>query len=198
MVGKSILEKQPHLIPVTIATIMLLSALAPFPYGYYQLLRLVVCGAAVYVAFMAFNLQKIWAVWVFGFVAILFNPLIPIHLSREIWQPIDVICAILFIAMMFVLEKPVEYVQDTSCAIKVNSIQEEYEYLSQQRCSCGGIYNCDVQSLLSINNLYYDELEVSCINCGRKEKFLFNINSFHPMVSSKRLYESVKSSKMKM
>lgn len=198
MLGKSILEKQPHLMPVMIAAIMLLLALAPFPYGYYKLLRLFVCGAALYVAFASFNLQKIWAVWVFGFVAILFNPLIPIHLSREIWQPIDVICSILFIVMVFVLEKPIEYVQDISCAIKVNSIQEEYEYLSQQLCSCGGIYNCDAQSLLSINDIYYDELEVSCVKCGRKEKFLFNINSFHPMVSSKILYESVKSSKMKM
>jgi len=105
-VGKSVLEKRPHLIPAIIAAIILLFALAPWPYGYYQLLRFVVCGATLYVAFAAFNLQKIWAVWVFGFVAILFNPLIPIHLSREIWQPIDVICALLFVVMVFILKKP--------------------------------------------------------------------------------------------
>lgn len=182
MVGKPELEKQPHLIPAIIAAIMLLLALAPFPYGYYKLLRLVVCGVSLYVAFTAFNWQKMWAVWVFGFVAILFNPLIPIHLSREIWQLIDMACALLFFVMVFVLEKPVEYVQDISHAIKVNSIPDEYEYLSQQRCSCGGIYNCDAQSELGINGLYYDELEVSCAKCGRKKNFLFNINSFHSRV----------------
>lgn len=104
--GKSILEKKPHLIPAIVAAVMLLLAPASFPYSYYQLLRLVVCGVSLYVAFVALNLQKMWAVWIFGFVAILFNPLIPIHLSREIWQPIDIICGILFISVTIKLNKP--------------------------------------------------------------------------------------------
>ncbi len=118
IVSKSILEKQPHLIPVTIPTAMLLLALAPLPYGYYQLLRFVVFGAALYVAFAAFNLQKIWAVWVFGFVGILFNPLIPVHLPREILQPIDVICAILFVIIAIVLHGPVKSVHMIKTPIK--------------------------------------------------------------------------------
>lgn len=105
--GKSILEKRPHLVPAVIAAIMLLLALAPWPYGYYQLLRFVVCGAAGYVAVIAYNWQKMWAVWLFGLVAVLFNPLIPIHLTRELWQPIDVICGILFVIAAIILNKPV-------------------------------------------------------------------------------------------
>lgn len=105
---KDLLEKRPHLIPSLIAALMLFGALGRWPYGYYQLLRFVTCGVAVYVAFMAYNWQKIWAVWLFGFIALLFNPLIPIHLSRELWQPIDVICAILLIVIAFVLKKPKE------------------------------------------------------------------------------------------
>ncbi len=101
-------EKRPHLIPAIIAALMLLGALASWPYGYYQLLRFVVCGVSVYVAFMAYNWQKIWAVWLFGFIALLFNPLIVIHLSRELWQPIDFICAVLFTIVAFVLKKPEE------------------------------------------------------------------------------------------
>jgi len=46
----SVLQKHPHLIPAIIAALILLGALAPWPYGYYQLLRFVVCGVAVYVA----------------------------------------------------------------------------------------------------------------------------------------------------
>jgi len=87
---------------------MLLGALAPWPYGYYQLLRFVVCGVSVYIAFMAYQWEKIWSVWLFAFVALLFNPLIPIHLSRELWQPIDVICALLFASIAFILKKPIE------------------------------------------------------------------------------------------
>jgi len=103
-----VLEKRPHLIPSLIAAAILIGALTRWPYGYYQLLRLVVCGASVYIAFIAYNWQKVWAVWLFGFIALLFNPFIPIHLSRELWQPIDVICAIAFIVITFVLKKPVE------------------------------------------------------------------------------------------
>ena len=98
--------KRPLLIPSIIATIMLLGTLTQWPYGYYQLLRFVVCGVAVYVAYTAYTWQKIWATWLFGFIALLFNPLAPIHFSRELWQPIDVICAILFIVIIFVLKEP--------------------------------------------------------------------------------------------
>jgi len=44
----SVLQKRPHLIPAIIAALILLGALAPWPYGYYQLLRFVVCSVAVY------------------------------------------------------------------------------------------------------------------------------------------------------
>jgi len=107
-------EKRPHLIPCIIAALILLGALAPWPYAYYQLLRFVTCGVAVYVAFTAYKWQKMWAVWMFGFVVLLFNPLIPIHLSRELWQPIDVICAILFVVMAFVLKKTEEQKQHSA------------------------------------------------------------------------------------
>jgi len=104
----TIKNQRPHLIPALIAAAMLLGALTALPYGYYQLLRFVVCGVGVYVAYTAYNWQKMWAMWLFAFIAVLFNPLIPIHLSREIWQPIDAVCALLFATVAFVLRKPKE------------------------------------------------------------------------------------------
>ena len=70
----------------------------PLPIGYYTLLRLVVTAAAAYVAYDTFqnDKQSGW-IWVFGFVAILFNPLIPIYLDKELWMVIDFAVAILFI-----------------------------------------------------------------------------------------------------
>lgn len=106
--NSQLLEKRPHLISSSLAAIMLLLALAPWPYGYYQVLRLVVCGVSVYTAFVTYQWGKLWATWVFGFIAILFNPLIPIHLSRELWQPIDVICALMFTVVAITLKKPVK------------------------------------------------------------------------------------------
>ncbi len=105
---ENILQKKPHLIPSIIAALMLFGALAPWPYGYYQLLRFLVCGVSAYVAYIAYSWQKLWATWLFGIIAVLFNPLLPIHLSREIWQPIDVICAIIFIVSALILKQPPE------------------------------------------------------------------------------------------
>lgn len=105
---KSFWEKRPLLIPSGIAALMLVGALADWPYGYYQLLRWVVCGASIFVAYTTYSWKKVWATWIFGFIALLFNPLIPIHLTREIWKPIDVICAILFIIIVFILSEPKE------------------------------------------------------------------------------------------
>ncbi len=99
------LKKRPHLIPAIIAALMLLGALAPWPYGYYQLLRFVVCPVSGYVAFVAYKWQKLWATCLFGIVAVLFNPLIPVHLSRELWQPIDLICSFIFGISIFILKE---------------------------------------------------------------------------------------------
>lgn len=105
--SESILERRPQLILAMIAAAMLVGALGPWPYGYYQLLRFVTCGVAVYIAFLGYNWKKIWAVWLFGFVAVLFNPLISIHLSRELWQPIDLLCGLLFAGVAVAWKKPV-------------------------------------------------------------------------------------------
>lgn len=95
-------EKRPHLVPSLIAGLMLLAALGDWPYGYYQFLRFVVCGVGGYVAWLSYESKRIWAAWLFGLVAVLFNPLVPFHLSREIWQPLDLACAALFLAGAFV------------------------------------------------------------------------------------------------
>src|SRR3972149_5625390 len=106
IMNKNFFENRPHFIPCVIAATVLLGALGRWPYGYYQLLRWITCGAAVFVAICSYGWQKIWLVWLFGFVAVLFNPLVPIHLSREVWQPIDVICSMLFISWGTLLKEP--------------------------------------------------------------------------------------------
>lgn len=106
--NENLLQKRPHLIPVAVAALMLFGALGQWPYGYYQLLRFVVCGVSAYIAFMAYQWHKLWATWLFAFIAVLFNPLIPIHLPKEVWHTIDVTCAFLFVAIAFTLRKPKE------------------------------------------------------------------------------------------
>ncbi len=97
---------RPHLVPSLIAAVMLLAALGRWPYGYYKLLRWVVCAAAVFVVVLAVLYEKQWAAWPFGVVALAFNPLIPIHLNRDIWRVVDLLVAVAFIAVIPVLYRP--------------------------------------------------------------------------------------------
>lgn len=97
------MQNRPHLIPSIFAALCLLVAILPWPYGYYVFLRIVVCIAALFVIAVAYERRQTWAMCLWGIVAILFNPIIKIPLSREIWQPIDFVCTILFlIAAIFV------------------------------------------------------------------------------------------------
>lgn len=83
-----------------VPAVALLIALAPLPYGYYTLLRIIICGAAAFIAYSIYQRQQAVSLWVLAMsgLAILFNPLIPIHLSREIWVPIDAISAVVFLS----------------------------------------------------------------------------------------------------
>lgn len=71
--------------------------LLPMPYGYYFLSRSVVCVCAIYFA-LQFNRQsETTLVWVFGFFAFLYNPIIPIHLgAKELWVVVNFITAAVF------------------------------------------------------------------------------------------------------
>lgn len=99
------MQKRPHLIPALVIAFMLLVAIAPLPYAYYTFLRWATCGVAVFIAFKAYRWKRIWSTWLFGAIAILFNPFVPIYLTKEIWQPIDVVCALVFGASSFFLKE---------------------------------------------------------------------------------------------
>ena len=86
-----------------IAAIFLFIALMELPYGYYRLLRVIVCGVACYSLYISLMLEAKGWLWAFGIIAVLFNPLIPIHLTREIWAAFDIGAAVIFIISIFVI-----------------------------------------------------------------------------------------------
>ena len=77
-------ENEVHAAVWLVPTAALLLALFPLPYGYYTLLRIVVCGAAAYLAYRSFSASRRVTTWVLvlGALALLFNPLIPVHLEQ--------------------------------------------------------------------------------------------------------------------
>jgi hypothetical protein len=87
-----------------VVTLMLLWALVPDnPYGYYILLRFVVCGVFIYLAISAYALGKWPWIWVFAATAFLYNPLIRFHLGREVWEIVNVATILLVGISYFVL-----------------------------------------------------------------------------------------------
>ena len=88
---------------VILSIFMLFGAIAEWPYGYYILLRWITCITSILVAFQAFEKNIDWAKVVFIVIAILFNPLAPIYLSRSIWISLDIITGILFIFAIRIL-----------------------------------------------------------------------------------------------
>ncbi|GEM_PF-4913476 len=64
---------------------------------YYVLLRWLTSAAGLFMAYRAYIYKKENWIWLFGFIAILFNPFFPVHLGREIWQIVNVITAIIFL-----------------------------------------------------------------------------------------------------
>jgi hypothetical protein len=83
-----------------IASALLLLATERMPYGYYTLTRIVSCSLAVYFAYVGWDggaLSRVLST-IFGIVAVLFNPILPIYLSRRTWYPIDISVAVVFAA----------------------------------------------------------------------------------------------------
>jgi hypothetical protein len=81
------------------------------PYAYYQILRWLTCSTAIMIAVFAYRWGNRWVPWVFGAMAILFNPIAPIHFERERWEGIDFLASIVFAIAAFKLKPPELFVE---------------------------------------------------------------------------------------
>lgn len=97
-------NKKKNIILLIAAAFLFLALIDGWPYGFFTLLRFVVFAISAYVAWMSYEAKKEKWVWIFGFLAVLFNPFIVIHLNREIWSVIDLIVGVFMIVSVFVLK----------------------------------------------------------------------------------------------
>ena len=79
--------------------VMFLLCLAPMPYGYFMLVRFVATVAFGWLAYRYYKNNKVAATWIFGVLVLLFQPFYKLALGRTVWNVIDVIVAILMIAL---------------------------------------------------------------------------------------------------
>jgi hypothetical protein len=79
---------------------MLFIGVFSLPYGYYTLLRIVACAVFTWAAFITYekNNEDLLP-WIFAILAIVFNPIIKIHLPKEVWALID-FCSGLFLILV--------------------------------------------------------------------------------------------------
>jgi len=89
------------------AFLLILAPLISFPYGFYTFLRLLITISAAIIIFQNFKfaggINEISIL--FGLIFILYNPIIPVHLSREIWMPINFITSGVYIYGYFKVKK---------------------------------------------------------------------------------------------
>ncbi|HUU44490.1 MAG TPA: DUF6804 family protein [Acidobacteriota bacterium] len=90
-----------YLTGTIIAAALLFWALADHAYGYYILLQWIVCGVSVWGVFIFMGRGKpVWIV-ALAVIAILFNPVVPVHLFRATWAPIDIVAGLVLLASGF-------------------------------------------------------------------------------------------------
>jgi len=71
--------------------LFLFGCLFKMPYDYYELMRLFVFfGCIVAATRCYFDMRFKYLIVLCLLVAILYNPILPIHLTRSTWQPIDI------------------------------------------------------------------------------------------------------------
>ncbi|MBL7130376.1 MAG: hypothetical protein ISS45_03085 [Candidatus Omnitrophica bacterium] len=86
---------------IIISVAMLLLAISPiFSNSYYVLLRFVVCATAIYLVYKTKKLKRKGWMWTMVVIAILFNPLLPIHLDEVDWVFVNVIVVCLFMTSL--------------------------------------------------------------------------------------------------
>lgn len=78
----------PHFLVVA----LLLWALIPTnPYGYYSVMRWIVCATFIYLAVQSSQQQQQAWIWVWGVAAGIYNPIFPVHATREFWTLVNIV-----------------------------------------------------------------------------------------------------------
>ena len=76
-----------------ILTVLLLLCLAKMPYGFFQIVRFLAFVGFGYLAYLQYKYKNIDRMILFGVLALLFQPFLPLKIGRILWNIVDVIVA---------------------------------------------------------------------------------------------------------
>ena len=93
------------------AVLLIIAPLVSFPYGFYTLLRLIVSSTSGFIIYQSYKgaggVNEISII--FALILILYNPIAPVHLSREIWMPINFITSGIYIFGYYRIRKQIQW-----------------------------------------------------------------------------------------
>lgn len=80
------------------ALLLIAAVFGQWPYGLYTLIRVIVCGCAIYLAVKSKGTGgAVWP-WIMGGVAVLFNPILPVRMQWSEWEIADLAAAVTMLA----------------------------------------------------------------------------------------------------
>lgn len=79
-----------HRAPWVIIIFLSVAILPIMPYGYYQILRWVVCVSCVYLVSLAHHQKSETWKYIWIVFAGIYNPIIPIHSTKELWVLVNI------------------------------------------------------------------------------------------------------------
>lgn len=81
-----------------IAAVFLFLALFTLPIDFYIVVRIVITAVAIYSAYYEYSKSKTITpmIWVYGIIAVVFNPIMPFYLGKPLWKIADVITLLVF------------------------------------------------------------------------------------------------------
>lgn len=84
-----------------ILAILFFICLMDLPYGYYQFVRFAALVGFAFLSYQSYERNDKSFAFIFGALAILFQPLFKISLGREVWNIVDVVVGIGLIITIF-------------------------------------------------------------------------------------------------
>jgi hypothetical protein len=80
-----------------LCAVMLFIAYFKLPIGYYTILRIAVTIGAGFICYYEYQKGPGVTMILFGAIAVVFNPIIPVYLGgRSVWRPIDIASGLAF------------------------------------------------------------------------------------------------------
>lgn len=156
------------LIAQCIVIVVLVFALTGISSSYYLLLHFIICGIFAYLAVNMYQRGKLNWVWIYGALAVLYNPLVPIRLSHNVWPDVYILTIILISFMLWLFFRANK------------SSQKEVSFASQTGDALASFFG------IYVNKKKHDEIAAirECKCCGKTKLtqmavFLENISYFY-------------------